>query len=68
LPEAAIVFADPMAVYLDDGSDTETMVVIGTSLRDRLLYVVHVVRGHRDRIVSARRATSAERDVYEGGG
>jgi hypothetical protein len=62
------VFADPFAVYLDDGSGTGRMVVIGTSLRDRLLYVVHVERGERDRLVSARPATSGERDVYETGG
>src|SRR5450432_334410 len=43
-PEAATVFADPMAVYLDDGTGTGNMVVIGTSLRDRLLYLVHVER------------------------
>ncbi|HEX7480159.1 MAG TPA: BrnT family toxin [Polyangiales bacterium] len=67
-PEAATVFADPLAIYLDDGSGTERVVVIGTSLRDRLLYVVHVQRGERDRIISARPATSAERDVYETGG
>lgn len=67
-PEAATVFADPLAIYLDDGSDTDTMVVIGTSLRERLLYVVHVQRGERDRIVSARQATRAERQVYESGG
>ena len=54
-PEAATVFADPMAVYLDDGTGTGNMVVIGTSLRERLLYVVHVERGQRDRIISARR-------------
>jgi uncharacterized DUF497 family protein len=54
--EAATVFADPFAVYLDDGSGTGVMVVIGTSLRERLLYVVHVQRGERDRIVSARPA------------
>ena len=64
-PEAATVFADPAAVYLDDGSDR--MVVVGTSLRDRVLYVVHVERGRRDRIISARPATRAERDVYESG-
>ena len=29
-PEAATVFADPMAVYLDDGSRTSNMVVIGS--------------------------------------
>jgi uncharacterized protein len=44
-PEAATVFADPYAVYLDDGSGVGQMVVIGTSLRARLLYVVHVERG-----------------------
>jgi uncharacterized DUF497 family protein len=64
-PEAATVFADPAAVYLDDGSGTGRLVVIGTSLRNRLLYVVHVARGERDRIISARRALRTERDVYE---
>ena len=67
-PEAATVFADHMAVYLDDGSGTGNMVVIGTSLRERLLYVVHVERGERDRIISARPATATERTVYDSGG
>lgn len=67
-PEAATVFADPYAVYLDDGSGIGRMVVIGTSLRERLLVVVHVERGVRDRIISARTATTAERQVYETGG
>jgi uncharacterized DUF497 family protein len=44
------------------------MVVIGTSLRERVLFVVHVERGQRDRIISARRATAGEREVYETGG
>ena len=65
--EAATVFADPFAVYLDDGSGTGTLVVIGTSLRERVLYVVHVERSERDRIVSARPAYAGERDVYEAG-
>ncbi len=67
-PEAATVFADPLAVYLDDGSGTGTLVVIGTSLRERVLYVVHVERGERDRIISARPAEPGERAVYETGG
>ena len=67
-PEAATVFADPFSVYLDDGSGVGNMVVIGRSLRERLLYVVHVERGDRDRIISARLASPAERDVYEGRG
>lgn len=67
-PEAATVFADPLAIYLDDGSGTERMVVIGVSLRERVLVVVHVERGVRDRIISARGATRPEREVYESGG
>jgi len=67
-PEAATVFADPLAVYLDDGSGLGNMVVIGTSLQERVLYVVHVERGERDRIISARQATAGEREVYESGG
>ncbi len=67
-PEAATVFADPFAVYLDDGSGITRTVVIGTSLRERLLVVVHVERGSRDRIISARTASTAERQVYETGG
>ncbi len=67
-PEAATVFADPFAVYLDNGSGEGRLVVIGTSLRERVLFVVHVERGARDRIISARRATPAEREVYETGG
>ena len=66
--EAATVFADPYAIYLDDGSGTNRTVVIGTSLRERVLFVVHVERGTRDRIISARPANAAERDVYETGG
>jgi uncharacterized DUF497 family protein len=66
--EAATVFADPYAVYLDDGSGIGRMVVIGTSLREHLLYVVHVERGERDRLISARPASAGERDVYETGG
>ena len=66
--EAATVFADPMAVYLDDGSGIGRMVVIGRSLRERVLYVVSVERRERDRIISARSATAAERAIYETGG
>ena len=64
-PEAATVFADPQALYIDDGSGTDHVLVIGTSLRDRVLCVVHVQRGERDRIISARRATLGERQAYE---
>jgi uncharacterized protein len=52
---------------LDDGSRSDRVIVIGTSIRNRLLCVVHVERRERDRIISARRATRSERDVYESG-
>lgn len=65
--EAATVFADPLALYLDDGSGTDRLVAIGTSLRLRVLCVVHVERGQRDRIISARLATSFEQRLYESG-
>jgi uncharacterized DUF497 family protein len=69
-PEAATVFADPFAVYIDnesaeDESGESRVVVIGISIRERVLFVVHVERDERDRIVSARRATAGEREVYE---
>lgn len=66
--EAATVFADPLSIYLDDGSGTDRVVVIGMSLRTRVIYVVYVERGPRDRIISARAATRPEREVYEFGG
>jgi uncharacterized DUF497 family protein len=56
-----------LAVYLDDGSGVGTLVVIGASFRGRVLYVVHVQRGLRDRIISARPAESGQRAVYESG-
>jgi uncharacterized protein len=66
-PEAATVFADPLAIYLEDLSGTGRTIVIGTSIRERLLFVVHVERGARDRIISARPATRRERSLYETG-
>jgi uncharacterized DUF497 family protein len=66
--EAVAVFFDPFAVFFDDGSGEGNMVVIGTSMQERILCVVHVERGRRDRIISARVATTAERLTYENGG
>ncbi|HEX9296621.1 MAG TPA: BrnT family toxin [Polyangiaceae bacterium] len=60
--EAATVFADPNVLLLDDGA--ERLVALGLSARVRVLYVVHVERGDRDRIISARRATPAEEAFY----
>lgn len=67
-PEAATVSADPLAVYLDEGAKLGRMIVIGTSIRGRILRVVHIERGERDRILSARGATPGERGGCVTGG
>jgi uncharacterized DUF497 family protein len=43
------------------------MWAIGMSAHPRLLVVVHVERGERDRIISARLATAAEETLYTEG-
>ncbi|MBI4704678.1 MAG: BrnT family toxin [Deltaproteobacteria bacterium] len=63
--EAMTVFADPAAVYIAEQAYQEPrFVVIGISVRVRVLLVVHVERGERDRIISARLATAAEEVIY----
>jgi uncharacterized protein len=64
--EAATALVDPDALFLaDDSGDEERLVAIGMSRQSRILFVVHVIRGERDRIISARVATSAEESLYE---
>jgi uncharacterized DUF497 family protein len=65
--EATTVFEDPNAVLLDDGSGTKKFLLIGFSAAARILTVVHVERGDRDRIISAWRATAAEERLYREG-
>jgi uncharacterized DUF497 family protein len=62
--EAMTVFADPTLAYLDDGSGSGRLLALGMSNQGRLLAVVYVDRGKRDRIVSARPATRTETDTY----
>ena len=66
--EAVTVFVDPRAREHDDPdhSDQETrFLLIGHSLAGRLLLVVHADKSDTIRIISARRATSRERQDYE---
>jgi uncharacterized DUF497 family protein len=66
--EAATALQDPQAAYLDVGHDAEQRyAAIGVSAGARVLYVVHVERGERDRIISARLATDAEHALYTDG-
>jgi uncharacterized DUF497 family protein len=66
--DAATAFFDQDAIYYKDeehSDDEERYIVIGRSQRDRQLFIVHVYRGVRVRIISARTASQRERSVYE---
>lgn len=64
--EAAEVFFDPFYQTGDASSNHEKReFIIGYSSYYRLLLVVYVERGQRNRIISARPATRAERKLYE---
>ncbi|MEO0532815.1 MAG: BrnT family toxin [Cyanobacteria bacterium P01_A01_bin.123] len=64
--EAAEAFLDPFYVVGDASVNKEEReFVLGYSLAERLLLVVHIERGARIRIISARLATRTERRLYE---
>ena len=66
--EAVTVFADPLALVIEDGSDAERSILIGQSEKLRILLTVFVEPEEGSvRIISARRATSHERKSYEEG-
>jgi uncharacterized protein len=64
--EAAEVFLDPFHVVGDASANRETReFALGYSIAERLLLVVHLERGKRIRMISARIATRTERRLYE---
>lgn len=66
--EALTVFTDPLARIFDDEdhSREETReIIIGQSVRQRLLVVCFSERDDTVRIINARQATKRERDDYE---
>ncbi len=67
--EAATVFQDPSALTFDDPDhsiEERRFLTIGTSARQRILFVAHADRGEdRIRIISARRATRRESHAYQ---
>jgi len=68
-PEAASVFLDANALFQLDEEHSESeerYTIIGRSIHLRELFVVHVERGERIRIISARVAKPDERRDYEG--
>lgn len=68
--EAATVFADPLAWTIGDPDHSTRearYLTTGVSSRERLIIVSHTYRAGRVRIISARLATSRERNVYQEG-
>ena len=66
--EATTVFADPLALLIPDPDHSEAemrYLVLGMSLRQRLLVVASAERPPRTRLISARRASREERRRYE---
>lgn len=66
--EAMECFSDPFALVLEDPRYSERLILIGASQRRRVIFTVFVERlPALIRVVSARRATAAERRKYEEG-
>ena len=66
--EAVSVFADPLARIFDDAWHSETEpreLILGNSKLRRLILVSFVEDEEKVRVISARKATRAERSDYE---
>jgi uncharacterized DUF497 family protein len=70
LEEASSVFGDPLAITFRDPDHSvgeARFLTFGLSTTGVLLVVSHTRRNRRTRLISARRATRAERKIYEEG-
>ena len=68
--EAATVFDDPLYVDFydpDHSAEEHRYLIVGMSLKGRLLIVSYTERPESGRLISAREVTAAERKVYEEG-
>jgi uncharacterized DUF497 family protein len=63
--EAVTVFLDLDYLLIRDAILPDRFVALGMSSQARVLFVVHCERGEKVRIISARRATRREREIYE---
>ena len=66
--EAATAFGDPLSLTVPDPDHSvseQRYITMGVSYSQRLLVVAHTEAGDRLRLISARRATRAERKHYE---
>ena len=66
--EAVTVFGDPLAIYFDDDEHSigeNRGIIIGNSMKDRLLLVVYIETDVKIRIISSRLLTKKEKKDYE---
>lgn len=66
--EASTVFKDNLSLTIYDplhSEEEDRLILIGNSCKNRLLVIVHMERGDKIRIITARKATKKERKQYE---
>ena len=66
--EASTVFKDNLSLTIYDpmhSKEEDRLILIWNSCKNRLLVIVHVERGDKIRIITARKATKKEREQYE---
>ena len=66
--EACTAFGDELSITIEDPlhSDYENrLILIGKSIANKTLVVVHLEQGNLIRIISARKATKKEQKFYE---
>jgi hypothetical protein len=66
--EAGTAFRDTLSLAIYDplhSEEEDRFVLLGNSYKDRILVVVHTVRGDNIRLISARKASKKERKQYE---
>ncbi len=68
--EASTVFEDRNALFMADpahSDDEERFLILGVSMRMRVLLIAHCDRGDEDviRIISARKASARQCETYE---
>ncbi len=66
--EASTAFQDTLSLAIYDplhSEEEDRFVLIGSSHRNRLLVIVHMDRGDKIRLISARKASQKEREQYE---
>jgi uncharacterized protein len=66
--DAQTIFKDPLYVDFydpDHSEDEDRYLIIGESIRGRVLIVSYTERGNKTRLISARETTKTERKMYE---